>query len=504
MTPTRFALWAAVSTIEQAADDKASIPAQLSEGRRVANEKGWQETAGPFVVSGKSRTRWASLEQAEVAIPELRAMLDAAKRRDFDVLVTKDYDRFRELLSQVFYTLNDYGVQLYSLAQAIEPAPPETFDPFANDSQELLIGFSMMRSRVEVRTSRRRFRVGMPDRATKHGLPVIIPYGYHKPIGHEADRKAVPVPDGAIVHHIVAAKDLFLGSHSLRQIAETLQAAGAPTPGGQGRWHMATVRGILRNPFYAGIVRWGASKTHLDRRTGKRSKERNLLKNAVEGPGKHEPLWDEATYLAILAEFKRREHRYSGRRAAALSGLLRCGLCGGHMWVNYRFRDHNAHHPDNIIWHCGSCKPGHVTIPNPVALQLVVDEIIATLRGDRPADAGNPAPDHSDELADLLARRKRVSDAYDDGTYSLPELHARRDPIDARITELEAQAQDTALDAAEAELQAETLAYLTEHLDKLEAVLVRGNAQAANHILKIILQDVTVQDDQSVQVSFRG
>lgn len=500
----RYAIWAAVSTKEQAAEQKSSLPVQIAECRRVGAEKGWQETASPFVVPGESRTRWASLAQAEEAIPQLRAMLDAAQARKFDVLMVKDYDRFRELLDQVFRTLNDYSVQLYSLAQPIDPVPPEQFDPYASDSQELLIGFTMLRSRVEVRTTRRRYRTGMPDRAQKHGLPVVIPYGYKKPPGHESDRRAIPIPDDTLTPYIIACKDKFLAGASTPQIAEYLQQAGAPTPYELGKWFPATVRGMLRNPFYAGYIRWGATRVHLDRRTGKRNRDYHPTTAPVIAPGKHQPLWDDATRQAILDEFRRREYSSSGRRAATLSGLLKCGQCGSPMWVNYTVAGKGTRNPDYIIWHCGSRQTGHPSIHNPVALDQIILELRKALFGELPAQPTQPEPsDNIAKLFDLHQRRKRIADAYENGLYDLAEARERRKPIDDEIAALENQTRAVARTAAEAETRAEVLTYLRDHIDQLESILKGENSQNVNHVLKQVLQSVVIMNSETVSVKFK-
>ena len=54
--PLRIARWAAVSTDSQAAPDKVSITIQLEKAAAVASSRGWVETAGPYIVTGESRT----------------------------------------------------------------------------------------------------------------------------------------------------------------------------------------------------------------------------------------------------------------------------------------------------------------------------------------------------------------------------------------------------------------------------------------------------------------
>jgi len=84
MSAIRTAIWTAVSTEEQAREDKVSLAAQEESSRALIAGRAWKETAGSYVVAGASRTRWVNLRDAELAIPELRRMLDYAQVGDHE------------------------------------------------------------------------------------------------------------------------------------------------------------------------------------------------------------------------------------------------------------------------------------------------------------------------------------------------------------------------------------------------------------------------------------
>ena len=58
-------------------------------------------------------------------------------------------------------------------------------------------------------------------------------------------------------------KDLLLSGRSKRQIGAYLVESKVKPPKGN-KWYPQTVRDILRNLFFAGIVRFGASKVVVD------------------------------------------------------------------------------------------------------------------------------------------------------------------------------------------------------------------------------------------------
>ena len=93
---TKFSIWGAVSSEKQR--DNASLEEQETKGRSVGTSKGWEESAGPYIVPGESRTRWVNLIHAEQQIPELAQMLEDARMGRFDILVMYDYNRLRDLM----------------------------------------------------------------------------------------------------------------------------------------------------------------------------------------------------------------------------------------------------------------------------------------------------------------------------------------------------------------------------------------------------------------------
>src|SRR5690349_16627532 len=95
--PLRALGWLAVSTAEQAKDEKESIPAQKRDIGEVCKDRGWT-LVDMLEVPGFSRNYLTLREFADEALKEgidagikLEAHLQA---RDFDVFVVRDGDRF--------------------------------------------------------------------------------------------------------------------------------------------------------------------------------------------------------------------------------------------------------------------------------------------------------------------------------------------------------------------------------------------------------------------------
>ena len=495
----RAAIWAAVSTETQAAEDKVSLPAQQEMCRSLLTARAWTEAAGPYVVAGASRTRWVNLRDAELAIPELRLMLDEGQAGRFNLLVLYDFNRLRDLLDPVARTLAAYGCQIFSISQPVEPMPPAEFDPYTSDSSSMMQGMSQIISRAQVSDLRRKYRVAMPKRVKELGLPAIsIPYGYAKPPGRETDRKAVPVQVPEEIQVLRMIRDLFLAGHSRDAVAETLTHQGVPTARG-GRWHQNTIAQFLSNPFYCGQVVFGRSRARVDPRTGQRRRLRGIPRSQwTIGQGRHEPLWTVDQFEEIQRELVRRRRRNAGlgRQVYQLTSLLRCAACGSTL---ARFKNGPRSEPDRAIWRCyiGPAHP-RASIPETVALQALGLQLRQFLVGlDLPAPRAGQEPranvlDARKVLASLEARRQRFQRVYGDGLISYEDFAARLQEIEDQAEEARRSLTDVEDHAAVSRRRLERRDRLAAIVDSVPAYLLEAPRSEVNQALRDLFEGIVV------------
>jgi DNA invertase Pin-like site-specific DNA recombinase len=115
----RTGLYARVSTEEQT--EGYSIDAQLRACRNLAQEKGWTIVA-EYIDEGRS-ARSEDISKR----PKFKEMLEAAKRREFDVLIVHKLDRFaRNLLTTLrcFDELSQSGITFISVSEQIDYTTP--------------------------------------------------------------------------------------------------------------------------------------------------------------------------------------------------------------------------------------------------------------------------------------------------------------------------------------------------------------------------------------------
>ena len=144
----------------------------------------------------------------------------------------------------------------------------------------------------------------------------------------------------AVVRRIYA--DYAAGMSAIR-IAYALNAERIPAPRG-GIWtastligHRKTAFGILANPIYVGQLIYGRSKVVLDPRTRRKSMKPG--DGEVEtGEAPHLRIIDDALWRAVQDQIAARSTPRPERQRRPkhlLSGLGRCGVCGGN-WVLVR------------------------------------------------------------------------------------------------------------------------------------------------------------------------
>lgn len=493
----RFAILIAVSSKAQAEDDKVSLAVQEQRCRETALARGWVEVCGPYSVPGESRQRWVNLRDAEIAIPQLKVMLDHAQAHKFDILVIYDYNRLRDLLDPVSKSLSHYNAQIFSISQPVEPVHPDKYSPYTTDISILMETLAKMTSRVQNNDLRRKYMTAMPRRASERGLPVHIPFGYLK----ARDSKTAPDVDPDLSKYVIEMKDMLLSGKSTLQIAEYMQGTGV-SPKGQ-RWYSQTIRQIVTNPFYAGIVRWGISKSELDPRTGRIRRNRKIdPENFVTGPGKHQALWDEKTYREILAELHRRRKSYKGKSTQTLTGLLSCGICTQRLWAFY---NHSVVSAENLTWRCSS-RMDHVAIRNPTAIHTLGMQMTNDLinMADHPEEhqTDDGVEKMKTDLLDFQDQLERVNNAYQAGAFTLAELTSRKTILIEEIARLEA-ALEKYIDAEDNDhMRAVILADLRSNLGKIPKLLA-GVPQDVNYILHKILSDIKVQEDGSLSLTWK-
>jgi site-specific DNA recombinase len=272
--------------------------------------------------------------------------------------------------------------------------------------------------------------------------------------------------------------DWYAGSSSLgfRAIADRLNRQGIVSPRGRG-WALSSIRAILMNPVYVGRVVWNRrsmGKFHriADRREverdgcGKRRLEWNAPEDWLVYENAHEPLIDRQTFDRAQRVMKeRRDQAYaagflSGKAKVSpylLSGLMRCGACGGAMhgrttWKGKRRNDGSRVGTSYYV--CGAAITKGKAICQPIQfLQKPLDEFVMDLVGKRMAAF---LGENGRTMLRGLVERELATEVEDPG----PEMRELRAHLDALSTKI-----DSVIDLAASSPENKDL--LTDRLGRL-------------------------------------
>jgi DNA invertase Pin-like site-specific DNA recombinase len=497
MAKIRYAILKAVSTEAQAGRDKVSLEVQEARGREVARARGWVESSGPYTIPGESRTKYVNLAHAEAAMPDLKRMLDDAHTRAFDVLVMYDYDRLRDLLGMVSKTLSHYRVQMFAVNMPVEPVSPDQYNPYKTDMAAMMETLAMLKQKTQTNDLRRKYQEAMPRRASARGLPVKVPFGYKKPV----NSKTPPEQDGALLEHVLRIKDMFLSGRSTGDCADYMNATGVPPKGK--KWYPQTIKEILLNPFYAGVVRWGVTRSELDPRLGQTRRTRKHDPDTIAvGVGKHIPIWDNSTHDAIVAEFRRRGRAYRGKSNQTLSGLLECGLCGLRMWTFYNSSGPIS--PARMVWRCSS-REEHVTMHNSQVLERLAEIILrdvdhALARPDEYVAGEHAAADQA-HLAELKERRTRLVNAYTVGALNMVEMAEMKAPIDDEVSAVEMRVREHLRAERANKDRIAMLETLKAHRNDLLPYL-KGSPADVNYALRKAIKSIIIHESGELTINW--
>lgn len=281
---------------------------------------------------GKSGTK------AEGRNDYLRLKEDA-KLHKFDVIVVWDFDRFGRNTGEMIMArdeLRKYGVQITSVNCPIDVESPKHLSLEMNFSQEIITTIQAIVAKEENRKRVLRMSLGKMDNARKGLIPCRVPFGYKKIvryIGGQKTRKFQKVIiDKAQAPIVQEIFDLYdKKSWGMRKIAEHLNLDNVPAAQG-GKWEYTSVRYILTNFTYTGLVRWG---WYLSRTKEKRLQLTDGGGKGIIEKGNHPIIINKEQFQRVQKKLNNKQ-KIGGRAASSvglLVGIAKCGRCGGGSYV---------------------------------------------------------------------------------------------------------------------------------------------------------------------------
>jgi site-specific DNA recombinase len=447
----RVAVYARVSTARQA--QAQTIEQQLDRLRAAVAGRGWE-------LDDQHVYRDDGYSGASLGRPGLDRLRDHAALADLDVVLVTAPDRLaRNYVHQVLLLeeLAGHGCRAEFLDRPMSTDPHDQLllqiRGAVAEYERTLIAERMRRGRLA------KLRAGMLLPWTRP------PFGYRLDQERPRDPAAVRVEPGEAALVAQMFSSYLEPRVTLYQLAKQLTDLGVATPTGKPRWNTASVRGILRNPAYA-----GRAQTNRTRVTPARQRHSPLL---PVGPGEsHAPrppeewievpvpqIVSEETFAQVQAKLDTNQQTAARntRHEYLLRALVSCGACrlgclarqnpAGYQY--YLCRGHTdalraargqrctaryipAGRLDELVW-ADLC--ALLTDPAQAARAL------ARARGGAwlPQELQARQQTVARALGQLQRQQQRLLDAYLAGVVGLTELQDKRRDLDRRHATLAAQ-----------------------------------------------------------------
>ncbi len=339
----RAAIYARFSSDRQ---DERSIEDQARLCRELAERLG-AAVGDTYADYGISGAHLASRPQALRLIADLRA-------KRFDLVLAEALDRIsrdQEDTAHLWKRVTFAGAKLVTVAEG--------------EISELHVGLKGTMNALFLKDLAQKVRRGQRGRIAQKRAAGGLSYGYK--VVRELDGRgelvrglrAIDEPQAAVVRRIF---ERYVAGESARAIAAALNAEGVTAPFG-GRWNASTINGhaqrgngILSNQLYVGRLIYNRVGMVKDPETGRRVSRLNspkdwVIENVPDLRIVEDALWEAAQARkraiagAPLSQRRRPPH--------LLSGLVRCGDCGGPLVIHDRDRLACSRHREQ-----GTCANG--------------------------------------------------------------------------------------------------------------------------------------------------
>ncbi|MFB9222716.1 recombinase family protein [Paracoccus cavernae] len=259
----------------------------------------------------------------------LLQLLADAKTGAFDVVIVEELDRLSrdmEDLAGIHKRLSFAGVEIMAVHEGV--------------ASTVTVGLRGLVGQLFREDNARKIRRGLSGRVSQGLSAGGRAFGY-RPHPSEKGRLIIQDDEAEIIRRIFRE---FSEGRSPIDIAINLTRDGCPMPRSAKAWQSSTIygwaerrSGILRNDLYAGKIVWNKSKMVKDPETGRRVSRPNppsdwQTKEAPDLRIIDQDLWERVQVMVEPRQGATQSDRAKMRRPVRpLSGLLRCGSCGGGM-----------------------------------------------------------------------------------------------------------------------------------------------------------------------------
>jgi len=477
----RTALYTRVST-EMQADEGFSLDAQLTRLHAYCESQGWT-VADIYTDEG--------LSAKNTGRPELQRMLRDIAEKKIDIVLVYKLDRLTRNVTDLYELIQKFETRGVGFKSATE-----VFDT-TTAMGRLFITIVAALAQWERENLAERTKMGQIE-MTKQGKwsGGNAAFGYRYVDGNLVIEEA----EAAVVQEIF---NRYLSGQGTRQMLHWLNNPNHSQLAPHQRWTQTAIKYVLRNPLYAGYVRYGYRTVG-----GKRQK------NPLVMPGTHEPVIKPEMFERVeqMRAQRTKMPSRSGTGTYALSGVLYCGLCGSSMSGRTNSRSTKKGTMEHRYYVCVErlhsklCEMPY--LKEDTVQSLVLDELERyytdlsmqadlsdLMEQDQSVQERNAL---EAELRKSGMRRKRWMDAYEDGAITSVELRERLD----QISEREQKHQENLEHMDSVSKPDLNLALIQSVLHTFRDTWQQVDAPEQKELLRLLVKRIDIYPDKSLRVSY--
>ena len=469
-----------------------SIEDQIAVCRTKAEREGWNVA---HLFEDRARSGASVLGRDGLA-----RLMEAAKAGLFEVVLVESLDRIsrdQEDMAAIYKRLTFQGVDVVTVHEG--------------KADQIQVGIRGIVSALYLTDLAHKVRRGAAGNIRQGKHAGGLAYGYRTTPGRPGEWQANE-DEAAIVRRIFTE---FIRGDSNREIAHRLNAEGVKPPRGQ-YWRAnslngsgARQHGILLNSIYAGRLVWNRVTMVKDPDTGKRISRVNPQSDWQHQDAPHLQIVPAEQFDAAQALRKQRNRlvpAYQRKPKHLLSGLLRCGCCGGGLSSGnanvrrrlYCSRWKEAHSCSNgRMFYADDIEARVINglqkqLAEPAAIALFLNTYTAERR--KLAEKGATLrADLERRLARVEAETQRTKRAMLESTLPIASFNGDFDRLNAERAQIETELANLAKPVNVVALHPQAVARYLKNVSDLSAMLRLGEPTSeAAKVIRELVASVTV------------
>lgn len=342
MKTWKVAIYARVSTDKKGQQE--SIPAQVGSLKKWLQEKSNEDTNSIYqLVEIYEDQGFSGSNFERASFIRMKEDIEAGK---INMVVTRDLSRFSRNYITAGYYIEDYfkvnSIRFISILDNVD-----TLEEVSD-----IVPFKNILNEMYIKDCSRRVKDALRQRMLRgSSIASRPPYGYRLETYYEGSLKTIkllPANDDTteIVKEIFR---LFLNGWGYGRIATYLNTSNILPPSKRtgvytnarfGIWNNGTIKSILTNPKYGGILmqqRW-------KKLSYKVKKVRQTDKKEWIFSGEFNGIIDKEIFMQVqeMINLRGQKYRYQGVTVHPYSGVLTCGDCGSSMCFNKKYEGYKC------------------------------------------------------------------------------------------------------------------------------------------------------------------